>query len=130
MGNGIAHVFAQAGWQTLLIDVSHESLKKGKATIEKNTERQVSKGTLTEEQRHQMLGRITASTNMEHLKGFDDIELAVEAVTENPSVKFEVFKTMSQLLAPSSILASNTSSISISELAKQTNRPGKVIGMH
>ena len=130
MGNGIAHVFAQAGWQTLLIDVSPESLKKGKATIEKNAERQVSKGTLTEEQRHQLLGRITTSTKLEHIQGFGDIELVVEAATENPEIKFEIFEDLDRLCAPSTVLASNTSSISITEIAKQTKRPGKIIGMH
>ena len=130
MGNGIAHVFAQAGWQTLLIDVSTESLKKGKATIEKNAERQVSKGTLTEEQRHQLLGRITTSTKLEHIEGFGDIDLAVEAVSENPQIKFDVFAALRRHTPPSTILASNTSSISITELAKHTDRPGKVIGMH
>ena len=130
MGNGIAHVFAQAGWQTLLIDVSPESLKKGKATIEKNAERQVSKGTLTEEQRHQLLGRITTSSKLEHIEGFGDIELAVEAATENPEIKFDIFENLDRLCPPATVLASNTSSISITEIAKQTRRPGKVIGMH
>ena len=130
MGNGIAHVFAQAGWQTLLIDVSPESLKKGKATIEKNAERQVSKGTLTEEQRHQLLGRITTSSKLEHIEGFGDIELAVEAATENPEIKFDIFENLDRLCPPATVLASNTSSISITEIAKQTKRPGKVIGMH
>ena len=130
MGNGIAHVFAQAGWQTLLIDVSPESLKKGKATIEKNTERQVSKGTLTAEQRHTMLGRITTSSKLEHIQGFGDVELVVEAATENPEIKFDIFENLDRLCPPSTALASNTSSISITEIAKQTNRPGQVIGMH
>jgi len=130
MGNGIAHVFAQAGWQTLLIDTSPESLKKGKATIEKNAERQVSKGTLTEEQRHHLLGRITASTKLEYLEGFGDVELVVEAATENPKIKFEIFTALDRLCPPSTILASNTSSISITEIAKHTKRPGKTIGMH
>ena len=130
MGNGIAHVFAQAGWQTLLIDVSPESLKKGKATIEKNAERQVSKGMLTEEQRHQLLGRITTSTKLEHIQGFGDIALAIEAATENPEIKFEIFEDLDRLCPPSTVLASNTSSISITEIAKQTKRPGNIIGMH
>ena len=130
MGNGIAHVFAQAGWQTLLIDVSPESLKKGKATIEKNTERQVGKGTLTEDQRHALLGRITTSSKLEMLKGLDDIELVVEAATENPEVKFQIFEDLDRITPAGAILASNTSSISISEIAKQTNRPERVLGMH
>ena len=130
MGNGIAHVFAQNGWQTLLIDVSPESLKKGKATIEKNTERQVGKGTLTEDQRHALLGRITTSSKLEMLKGLDDIELVVEAATENPEVKFQIFEDLDRITPAGAVLASNTSSISISEIAKQTNRPERVLGMH
>ena len=130
MGNGIAHVFAQSGWQTLLIDVSPESLKKGKATIEKNTDRQVSKGTLTADQRHQMLGRITTTTKMEVLQGLQDVELVVEAATENPEIKFDIFENLDRLCPPSTVLASNTSSISITEIGKQTKRPGKVVGMH
>ncbi|HET9387445.1 MAG TPA: 3-hydroxybutyryl-CoA dehydrogenase [Gemmatimonadales bacterium] len=130
MGNGIAHVFAQHGWQTLLIDVSPEALKKGKATIEKNTERQVSKGTLTADQRHQMLGRITTTSKLEILEGVSDVELVVEAATENPEIKFDIFENLDRLCPPSTALASNTSSISITEIAKQTKRPGKVIGMH
>jgi 3-hydroxybutyryl-CoA dehydrogenase len=130
MGNGIAHVFAQTGWQTLLIDVSPESLKKGKATIEKNTERQVSKGTLTEAQRHELLGRITTTSNLDILKGLSDVELVVEAATENPEVKFDIFENLDRLAPQGSILASNTSSISITEIAKQTRRPERVIGMH
>ena len=130
MGNGIAHVFAQTGWQTLLIDVSPESLQKGRTTIEKNTERQVSKGTLTEAQRHALLGRITTSSKVEILNGVDDIELVVEAATENPEIKFQIFEDLDRLTPSGTILASNTSSISISEIAKQTNRPQRVIGMH
>jgi len=130
MGNGIAHVFAQTGWQTLLIEVSPESLKKGKATIEKNTERQVSKGTLTEAQRHALLGRITTTSKIDILKGIDDVELVVEAATENPEIKFDIFEELDRLAPQGTILASNTSSISITEIAKQTKRPERVIGMH
>jgi 3-hydroxybutyryl-CoA dehydrogenase len=130
MGNGIAHVFAQREWQTLLIDVNAEQLRKGRATIEKNTERQVSKGTLTEDQRHQMLGRITTTSNIEILKGVSDLELVVEAATENPKIKFEIFTTLDRLCPPSTTLASNTSSISISEIAGHTGRAANVIGMH
>ena len=97
MGNGIAHVFAQNGWQTLLIDVSSESLKKGLATIKNNTERQVTKGTLTPEDRHTLLGRITTSTNLEHLGKIEGIELVVEAATENPEIKFEIFENLDRL---------------------------------
>jgi len=130
MGNGIAHVFAQNGWQTLLIDVSSESLQKGRATIEKNTERQVSKGTLTSDQRHQLLGRITTTSSIDILKGVTDVELVVEAATENPKIKFEIFTALDRLCPPSTALASNTSSISITEIAKHTDRAAQVIGMH
>lgn len=130
MGNGIAHVFAQHGWQTLLIDVSPEALKNGKAAIEKNTERQVAKGTLTADQRQQLLGRITTTSKLEVLEGVSDIELVVEAATENPEIKFQIFEDLDRLTPTGSILASNTSSISISEIAKQANRPERVVGMH
>jgi 3-hydroxybutyryl-CoA dehydrogenase len=130
MGNGIAHVFAQSGWQTLLVDVDPESLKKGVGTIQKNTERQVSKGTLTRDQRHALLGRIATANKIEHLDKFPDIELVVEAVTENPKVKFELFAALDRLCPPPTVLASNTSSISITDLAQHTTRPEKTIGMH
>jgi 3-hydroxybutyryl-CoA dehydrogenase len=130
MGNGIAHVFAQGGWHTVLIDVSPASLQKGRATIEKNTERQVSKGALTSDQRQALLGRITASSKLDRLQGISDLEFVVEAATENPDVKFNLFAALCRLVPPQAILASNTSSISITEIAKHTDRPGKVIGMH
>jgi 3-hydroxybutyryl-CoA dehydrogenase len=130
MGNGIAHVFAQSGWQTLLIDVNAEQLRKGRATIEQNTARQVGKGILSEEQRHTLLGRITTTSNIEILKGVSDLELVVEAATENPEIKFDIFEDLDRLTAPGTILASNTSSISITEIAKQTRRPERVVGMH
>ena len=130
MGNGIAHVFAQSGWQALLIDVDHDSLMRGLDTIRKNTERQVSKGTLTDAQRHELLGRITPFTKLEHLEQIQDIELVVEAIPENPKIKFDTFAALRRLTPAGTILASNTSSISITELAKHTDRPAKVIGMH
>jgi 3-hydroxybutyryl-CoA dehydrogenase len=130
MGNGIAHVFAQTGWQTLLIDVDKDSLKRGLGTIQKNTERQVSKGTLSPDERHTLLGRITSFTNLEHLNKFQDVELVVEAATENPEIKFEIFENLDRLAPQNAILASNTSSISITEIAKQARRPERVIGMH
>jgi 3-hydroxybutyryl-CoA dehydrogenase len=127
MGNGIAHVFAQHGWDALLIDVSDDAVKRGLAVIEKNTERQVSKGAITAQERRSLLSRLTTATSLEAAK---DAEIVVEAVTENPKIKFEVFTALSRLLPPPTILASNTSSISITELAKRTDRPGKVVGMH
>jgi 3-hydroxybutyryl-CoA dehydrogenase len=127
MGNGIAHVFAQTGWTTALIDVAPESLKTGIATIEKNTERQVKKGGLTAAQRAEMLNRITPFTSLDAAK---DVELVVEAVSENPEIKFQVFEDLDRLTPKGAILASNTSSIPITEIAKQTTRPERVIGMH
>ena len=127
MGNGIAHVFAQAGWDTVLIDVSADALGRGVATIEKNTDRQVTKGGLTADQRRGLLSRITTSQSLDVVK---DCEVVVEATTENPKIKFEVFRALSRLSPPSAMLASNTSSISISEIAGHTDRPGQVVGMH
>jgi 3-hydroxybutyryl-CoA dehydrogenase len=127
MGNGIAHVFAQAGWDTALIDTSADALERAVKTIEKNTERQVTKGGLTADQRRGLLARITTSSSLDAVKNAD---VVVEAATENPNIKFDIFRAVSRLSAPSAILASNTSSISITELAKHTGRPGQVIGMH
>ena len=126
MGNGIAHVFAGAGWETVLIDVSTEAVQRGLAVIEKNSEKQASKGVITASQRRELLRRITTSTNLDNL---DNVELVVEAVSENPEIKFQLFEELDHL-SPTSILASNTSSISITEIAKQTTRPERVIGMH
>jgi len=127
MGNGIAHVFAQAGWDTALIDVSADQLARGLAAIEKNSDRQVKKGGLSAEQRRGLLGRIAPDTKLEAAKNAD---LVVEAATENPKIKFDIFGAVSRLSPPSTILASNTSSISITEIAAHTDRPDKVIGMH
>jgi 3-hydroxybutyryl-CoA dehydrogenase len=127
MGNGIAHVFAQAGWDTVLIDVSDDALGRGLATIKKNLERLEKKGVIGRQSSVDTLGRIRTSTSLDAAK---DAELVVEAVSENPKVKFEVFTALSRLLPPPTILASNTSSISITEIGKHTDRPGKVIGMH
>jgi len=127
MGNGIAHVFAQAGWETTLIDVAADQLARGVAAIEKNTERQVKKGGMTADQRRGLLGRIAPDTKLEAAKNAD---LVVEAATENPKIKFDIFGAVSRLSPPSTILASNTSSISITEIAAHTDRPDKVIGMH
>ena len=127
MGNGIAHVFAQAGWDTVLIDSSADALGRGMAAIKKNTDRQVTKGGLTADQRRELLGRITKSTALEVAR---DCEVVVEAATENPAIKFKIFADLGRLAPPSAVLASNTSSISITEIAKHTDRPAQVIGMH
>ena len=127
MGNGIAHVFAQHGWDAVLIDVSDDALARGLATIKQNLERLEKKGVIGHQLSVDTIGRIKTSTSLEAAK---DAELVVEAVSENPDIKFEVFAALRRLTPPDTILASNTSSISITELAKRTNRPGKVIGMH
>jgi 3-hydroxybutyryl-CoA dehydrogenase len=127
MGNGIAHVFAQAGWKTVLIDVSAEQLARALKAIEKNVERLVKKGARSSEQGTATIGRIQTSTSLEAAEGAD---MVVEAATENPRIKFEIFTALARLCPPSTVLASNTSSISITEIAAHTDRPDRVIGMH
>jgi 3-hydroxybutyryl-CoA dehydrogenase len=128
MGNGIAHVFAQFGYQVSLIDISAASLEKGIATITKNLDRQVTKGSLTEDQKAHTLSNITTFTSME--EGVKNVELVVEAATENSELKLKIFAELDRLTSPDVILATNTSSISITKIAAVTNRPDKVIGMH
>jgi 3-hydroxybutyryl-CoA dehydrogenase len=127
MGNGIAHVFAQAGWDTSLIDVSEEALGRGLATIQKNLARQAKKGAISPQVSAETLGRITTSTNLDNLH---NVELVIEAATENPEIKFRIFRDLDRLAPAGTILASNTSSISISAIATHTDRPEQVIGMH
>jgi len=127
MGNGVAHVFAQHGWDTALIDVAPGLLERGLATIRANFERQVKKGTVTAEQRDAALARIRTSSRLDAVK---DVELVVEAATEQAETKFKIFRELDPLVPPEAVLASNTSSISITTLAAQTKRPGQVIGMH
>jgi 3-hydroxybutyryl-CoA dehydrogenase len=127
MGNGIAHVFAQSGYSVTMIDVSAAALAKGRSTIEKNLERQIKKGALDAPQRDAILGRIaTADT----LSAASDAALIVEAASESMELKFRIFRDLDGIAAPDAILASNTSSISITEIAAQTRRPQLVIGMH
>lgn len=128
MGNGIAHVFAQTGYKVNLIDISQASLDKGIATISKNLDRQVAKEVLTEDQKAQTIANITTHTSME--TGVKGVELVVEAATENIDLKLKIFADLDKMTAPEVILASNTSSISITKIASVTTRPEKVIGMH
>lgn len=128
MGNGIAHTFAQFGYKVSLIDISQASLDKGIATISKNLDRQVAKEAITEADKNATLSNITTFTSM--ADGVKDVELVVEAATENVDLKLNIFKQLSELTAENVILASNTSSISITKIASVTNRPEKVIGMH
>src|SRR6218665_1874384 len=128
MGNGIAHTFAQFGYKVSLIDISQASLDKGLATIGKNLDRQVSKEAITEADKNATLANITTFTSME--EGVKGVELVVEAATENVDLKLNIFKQLDALTAENVILASNTSSISITKIASVTNRADKVIGMH
>jgi 3-hydroxybutyryl-CoA dehydrogenase len=128
MGNGIAHVFAQTGYKVNLIDISQASLDKGLATISKNLDRQVAKEVITEAQKANTLSNITTFTSME--EGVKGVELVVEAATENIDLKLKIFADLDKFTAADVILASNTSSISITKIASVTSRPEKVIGMH
>lgn len=128
MGNGIAHVFAQHGYEVSLIDIKQEFLDKALATIEKNLDRQVSKGFLSEEDKNSSLGRIKIFTELK--SGVKNADLVVEAATENLSLKLDVFRQIDQFSPSEAILASNTSSISITKIAAATKRPNQVIGMH
>jgi 3-hydroxybutyryl-CoA dehydrogenase len=127
MGNGIAHVFAQGAWDVTLIDVVEAQLEKALAVIRKNMDRQIKKGNLSEGDRDAALKRITTATQLESASG---AELVVEAATEESDLKFQIFEQLTAATPPATILASNTSSISITEIAARTDRPDKVIGMH
>jgi len=127
MGNGIAHVFADAGWETTLIDVAPDALERALATIKKNFDRLIKKGAKSTEQGAAAIGRIQTSTSFDAVKAADFV---VEAATENPVIKFKVFHDLDRLAPADTILASNTSSISITAIAAQTRRPDRVIGMH
>jgi 3-hydroxybutyryl-CoA dehydrogenase len=127
MGNGIAHVFAQAGIPVTMIDVSADALRRGRETIEKNLDRQVKKNTLSADDKQAALGRIATSTE---LSAVATATVVVEAATENTDLKFRIFSDLDRIAPPGTILASNTSSISITRIAAQTKRPALVIGMH
>ncbi len=128
MGNGIAHVFAQSGYQVSLIDLSEEALERALRTITKNLDRQLAKEKISAEDKVQTLDRISLNTSMD--KGIEGAELIVEAATENTDLKLKIFKQLDELAQEHTILATNTSSISITQIAAVTNRPDKVIGMH
>ena len=128
MGNGIAHVFAQCGYAVNLIDVKQEMLDKAMATITKNMDRQVAKGSLTEEQKLASLSNIQCYTQLSD--GVANADLVVEAATENVEIKLNIFRQLDALTPSHCVLASNTSSISISKIGSVTARPEKVIGMH
>ena len=128
MGNGIAHVFAQAGYQVTLIDVSKAQLEKAVATIEKNLDRQLAKAAITEEQKKATLQNISTATSV--ADAVKNASLVVEAATENVNLKLEIFKQMDEHAPVGCILATNTSSISITKIASVTKRPELVIGMH
>ena len=128
MGNGIAHVFAQNGFKVTLVDVSASQLDKALQTIGKNFDRQIAKGITTEEQKKSALANIQSQSDLS--KGVKDAQLVVEAATENLELKLKIFKQLSEVVADSTILASNTSSISITKIAAATKKPEMVIGMH
>ena len=128
MGNGIAHVFAQNGHDVVLMDLSQDNLDKAIHTITKNLDRQLGKGSITEEQKASTLQHIT--TNTDQAKSVANADLVVEAATENVDLKLKIFRDLDKGAPENCILATNTSSISITRIASATGRPGKVIGMH
>jgi len=128
MGNGIAHVFAQSGFNVSLVDISQDSLDRAIATIGKNLDRLIKKERISEEDKANTLGNITTFTALE--EGAKTADLVVEAATENVDVKLSIFKNMDKFAPENAILATNTSSISITKIAAVTSRPDKVIGMH
>ena len=128
MGNGIAHTFAQFGYKVVLIDITEEALDSGLATITKNLDRQVAKGTITEANKKDTLNNISKSTTLE--TAVKEADLVIEAATENIDLKLQIFRELDAFAKPGAILASNTSSISITHIASVTNRGDKVIGMH
>ena len=128
MGNGIAHVFAHNGYQVQLFDINQAALDRALSTISKNMDRQIAKEKLSQAEKDSALGRLHTVTNLEH--AVREANIIVEAATENKSLKFQIFKELDDLAPKDCILATNTSSISITEIAAQTSRPDKVIGMH
>jgi 3-hydroxybutyryl-CoA dehydrogenase len=127
MGNGIAHVFAQSEFNVVMIDVSQDALDKGRATVAKNIERQVKKGTIPAEEQVKILSRIDLSMDLEAAA---DASLIIEAASEDSGLKYRIFTDLDRIAKANAILATNTSSISITEIGRRTSRPDKVIGMH
>jgi len=128
MGNGIAHAFAQKNFNVNLVDISADALDRALETIEKNLVRMVSKEKITEQDKANTLNNITTYTDF--IQGVKETDLVVEAATENVDLKLKIFKQLDEICDPNTLLATNTSSISITEIAAVTNRPSKVIGMH
>ncbi|WP_114938340.1 3-hydroxybutyryl-CoA dehydrogenase [Mucilaginibacter endophyticus] len=128
MGNGIAHTFAQHGFEVSLVDISDDALSKALQTIGNNLDRQVKKGTITEDVKSDTLSRIRVFTDL--AEGAQNTDLVIEAATENQEIKLKLFKQLSEICSDKVILASNTSSISITRIASVTKQPGNVIGMH
>jgi 3-hydroxybutyryl-CoA dehydrogenase len=127
MGHGIAQVFAMQGHEVTMVDVSAAALERGLGAVKGSLARLVKKGSLTAEGAEQVTGRIAVASTVDAAR---DAELAIEAASENPALKFEIFQQLDRACAPGVILASNTSSISITEIAAKTKRPAEVIGMH
>ncbi len=128
MGNGIAQVFAQHGYQVYLVDISEDSLQKGLATIARNLDRMIAKQVIGEKDKEEALKRIKSSSSFQEAVG--DVQLVVEAASENLDIKLAIFRELDELCNETTILATNTSSISITQIAAATSRPDKVIGMH
>ena len=128
MGNGIAHVFAMKGYEVSLVDLRQDALEKAVSTITRNLDRMVSKEKISEEDKHATLGRIKTFSDVSDCA--DGADLVVEAATENLDLKLKIFSELDKVMDASTILATNTSSISITKIASVTNRPDKVIGMH
>ncbi len=128
MGNGIAHVFAQNGYNVFLIDIDESALERALATIKKNLDRLIKKEKISNADRDGTLSKIATYSSIK--KGVANADLVIEAATENAEIKFKIFKELDEVCKPDCILATNTSSISITKVAAHTNRPDKVIGMH
>ncbi|MDA7568086.1 3-hydroxybutyryl-CoA dehydrogenase [Emcibacteraceae bacterium] len=127
MGNGIAHVFALSGYEVIICDINEDALKKAITTIEKNLNRQISKEIITAQDGTNALAAIRTSNDLKELK---DVDLAIEAATENEEIKKAIFTELSSIMKPDAIVATNTSSISVTRLASVTDRPEKFIGVH